>query len=266
MIDFKEKIGIIGIGAVGEAMANIFPKAILYDKFKNIGSIQEINTVDVVFVCVPTPYTEKIGFDYSAIEKVFSVLGGKKIIVIKSTVLPGITEKMQEKYPQHKVLFNPEFLREKTAKEDIKNPFVQIIGYTQKSKFLAKEILKVLPKAPYEFIVPSTEAETTKYFINTFLATKVIFASQIYDLCQKLNINYDLVKEMVRTDSRISYSHLDIYQDKYRGYRGSCFPKDIKSLIQLGNKTKIDLKLLKLVDEMNEKLLKNNKTNLRNKV
>ena len=255
----KKKIGIIGVGVVGGALASVIPKAILYDKCKKIGSIEEVNKADIIFICVPTPYIKKTGFCLSAVEDAFSIIEGSKILVIKSTVLPGTTEKMQKKYPQHKVLFNPEFLRAISAKEDMAKPYEQIIGYTKKSKGVDKKVLKILPKAPREFIVPSGEAEMTKYFSNAFLATRVIFANQIYDLCKKLRLNYDLVKEMAGTNPRIGTSHFDVFYEGYRGYAGACLPKDTKSLIQLGNKVNVDLKLLKIVDKINKKLLENNK-------
>ncbi|MBA4320978.1 MAG: hypothetical protein C0412_21515 [Flavobacterium sp.] len=255
----NKKIGIIGIGVVGEALASVIPGALLYDKYKNIGSPEEVNKADIIFICVPTPYNKKTGFDLSAVEDVFSIIRGKKVVVIKSTVLPGTTEKMQRKYPQHKVLFNPEFLRQATAKEDMKNSAEQIIGYTKRSKSITKEILKILPKASSEFVVSATEAEMAKYFSNTFLSTKVIFANQIYDLCQRLGINYDAVKEMARVNPRFGFSHFDIWTDGYRGYSGACLPKDTKALIQLGDKMGVNLKLLKLVEKINNELLKKTK-------
>ena len=255
----NKKIGIIGVGIVGGAVASVIPGAILYDKYKKIGSIEEVNKADIIFICVPTPHKNNTGFDLSAVEEAFSVIKGEKIVVIKSTVLPGTTEAMQKKYPNHKVLFNPEFLKEVSAEEDMKNPYEQIVGYTKNSKDVAKEILRILPKASTEFIIPAVEAEMVKYFSNTFLATKVIFANQIYDLCQKLNIDYDSIKEMAKTNPRFSFSHFDIWADGYRGYSGKCLPKDTKSLIQFGDKLRVDLSLLKKVDKINEKLLKDNK-------
>jgi UDPglucose 6-dehydrogenase len=255
----NKKIGIIGVGVVGDALAKVISNPILYDKYKNIGSIDAVNRADIIFICVPTPYKKEIGFDGSMVEEAISIIKRNKIIVIKSTVLPGTTEKMQKMHPSHKILFNPEFLKEVSAEEDMKKPYEQIIGYTELSKNVAKEILKILPKAPAEFIIPAVEAEMVKYFSNTFLATKVIFANQIYDLCQKLGVNYDSIKEMARTNPRFSFSHFDIWADGYRGYSGKCLPKDVKSLIQLGDKVGVDLSLLKKVDEINEKLLRNNK-------
>lgn len=260
MPDFKrEKIGIMGVGVVGEALASVMPGAFLYDKYKNIGDLDEINKANIIFVCVPTPYARKTGFDFSAVEESLSNIKGKKIVVIKSTVLPGTTDKMQKKYPSHKILFNPEFLRQAHAKEDMKNPDRQIIGFTERSKPIAKAILKILPRAPQEYVVPAIEAEVTKYFANSFLATKVVFANQIYDLCQKMGANYASVKEMTGSDPRIGHSHLNILSDGYRGYSGACFPKDVNSLIQFGDSVGVDLKLLKVANRINKSLLKNNK-------
>ncbi len=98
-----------------------------------------------------------------------------------------------------------------------------------------------------------------KYFSNTFLATKVIYANQIYDLCEKLNINYDSVKNMAKVNPRFGFSHFDIWTDDYRGYGGACLPKDTKALIQLGNEVGVDMKLLKLVEKINNRLVGSDK-------
>lgn len=255
----KYKIGIMGVGMVGGALNYYFEtigqKTYVYDKYKRLGSIEEVNNSDVVFICVPTPHDdEKNGFDISYIKDALSSLGKGKIIVVKSTVLPGTTEKLQKDYIQHKILFNPEFLVEKTAKKDMCNPDRQIIGFTEKSSGLARDILELLPKAPFEKIISATEAEMVKYFANTFLATKVIFANQIYDICKKLGIDYDVIKECASADKRIGSSHLDVNFDNYRGYGGRCFPKDVKSFIQLGDECGVDLKLHKVVEEINNDL------------
>jgi UDPglucose 6-dehydrogenase len=178
-------------------------------------------------------------------------------VVVKSTILPGSTEQFQKKFPQHRILFNPEFLRHKTALRDFLHPNQQIIGYTSKSKRVAKRILNILPKALYQRIIPSKEVEMVKYFVNCFLALRVIFGNQIYDLCQALNINYDLVKEIAGYDPRIGRFHFNVFQDNYRGYNGPCLRKDVKAFIQFARSNKINLPLLKTMDKINENLLKN---------
>src|SRR3989344_3816744 len=259
MAEFK--IGIVGVGMVGGAMnryfksIGIFPY--LYDKYNELGLPEEINKADVIFVCVPTPYVKNGGFDLSAVKESLKIIKGKKIIIIKSTVWPGTTEFLKEKYPQHKILFNPEFLSEATADEDMKRSDIQIIGYTKKSKVIAKKIMAILPKAPFARVVPSSEAEMIKYFHNVHGAVKVIFANQMYDLCRALNINYDIVKECAAASKHIMTDmYLNVWHGKYRGYGGSCFPKDIRALTQFGDKNGVDLALLKTAEKINNQLMK----------
>ena len=257
-----QKIAIVGVGMVGGALRRYFEKIkkikpFLYDKGKNLGSVQEVNQADVIFICVPTPFDkEKNYFDLSHIEDAFSKIQGKKIVVNKSTALPGTTEYLQKKYPQHKVLNNPEFLTEMTADQDMAYPDRQLVGYTEKSYNVAKDVLQLLPLAPFERILPATETEMVKYFGNTWFSTKVIFANQIYDLCQKLGVDYDRIRDAAAADKRIDRTHLEVWHKGYRGYGGKCLPKDIKAFIRFADKKGIDLTLHKTVDEINEQLLK----------
>lgn len=256
------KIGIIGTGMVGGALRRYFEnikgiKPFVYDKYQNLGSPQEVNQAEVVFICVPTPFDkEKKYFNLSFLEDAFSKITGSKIIVIKSTSLPGTTEMFQEKYPQHKVLCNPEFLTESTADQDMCYPDRQFVGYTKQSFNIAGDVLQILPLAPFERILPAKEAEMVKYFGNTWFSVKVIFANQMYDLCQKLGINYDRVMETAAADKRIGRTHLEVWHKDKRGYAGKCLPKDIKALIQFAAKNGVDLKLHKVADEINDGLLK----------
>jgi len=254
------KFGIVGVGMVGGALKNYFEKKeikpFLCDKGKNLGSIEEINQADIIFICVPTPFDKGKGFDLSFVEDACQNIKGEKTIVIKSTVLPGTTEKLQKEYAQHKFLFNPEFLTEITADQDMQYPDRQIIGYTQKSYNIAKDIMQILPLAPFEKVMPATEAETVKYFGNTWFSTKVVFANQMYDLCQKLGIDYGQVMEAAAADKRIGRTHLEVFHKDYRGYGGKCLPKDIRALIQFANKKGVDLKLHKVVDEINNQLMR----------
>ncbi len=258
-MDFH-KIAIMGYGMVGGAMGRYFQQVrgidpIIYDPYKGHDSIEELNQANLIFVCVPTPYDEeKGGFDLTYVEDSFSKINGEKVVVIKSTVWPGTTRAFQEKYPQHKIAFNPEFLTEATADHDMQNPDRQIVGYTEKSRSIVGDIMRMLPIAPFQRYLESTEAEMVKYFGNTLYSTKVIFANQVYDLCQKLGINYENIKEAAAADKTIGPSHLEIFHKGYRGYGGKCLPKDTKALIQLGEKYGISMDLLKACEEVNKKL------------
>ncbi len=256
--DFK--LGIMGVGMVGGALKGYFEKEnlrpFLYDERKNLGSLEEISQADIIFICVPTPFDKEKGFDLSFVKRACQNIKGGKIIVIKSTILPGTTEKLQEKYPQHRFLFNPEFLTEATAQEDMDKPNRQIIGYTEKSREVAEEILGLLPSAPFQRIIPVSEAEMTKYFSNTWFSTKVVFVNQMYGLCKKLGIDYETVRECASADKMIGPSHLDVHHKGHFGYRGGCLPKDIRALIQFANEQGLDFKLHKTVEEINNQLMK----------
>lgn len=258
-MDFK-KIAIMGYGMVGGALGRYFQKVrgidpFIYDPYKGHESIEDLNSADIYFICVPTPYDEeKGGFDLSYVKDSFSKIQGEKTVVIKSTVWPGTTKRFQEQYPQHKIAFNPEFLTEATADHDMQNPDRQIVGYTERSRSVVGDIMRILPIAPFQRYMESTEAETVKYFGNTLYSTKVIFANQIYDLCQKLGINYENIKEAAAADKTIGPSHLEIFHKGYRGYGGKCLPKDTRALIQLGDKLGVSMDLLKKCEEINKKL------------
>jgi len=259
------KIGIMGVGMVGGALKNYFEKKgkqvsedlFLYDPAKGFDSIKELNKAEVIFVCVPTPYIKDgKGFDLSYIEDAFSKIEDEKIVVIKSTVLPGTTEKMQSQYPRLKVLFNPEFLTELTAEQDMNYPDRQIVGYTKQSFPVAKDVMMLLPLAPYEKIMPATEAELVKYFGNNWFAVKVAFANQMYDVCSKIGADYDTVMEAAAADKRIGPSHLVVWHKGYRGYGGKCLVKDIRAFIQFADSLGVDLKIHKAAENVNNDLMK----------
>src|SRR3989338_6931187 len=255
------KVGVVGIGMVGGATVRYLQKKegleiFTYDKGKNEGSPDEVNKAEIVFVCVPTPYLKDgTGFDLSYVEQTLSWLSGEKVVVIKSTVLPGTTEMLQKKYPQHKLLMNPEFLTEETADQDMMYPDRQIVGYTEKSHDVAGDLMQLLPLAPFERMLPSTEAELVKYFGNTWFSVKVSFANQMYDLCQALGTDYDRMVEAAAADKRIGRTHLNVFHKGYRGYGGKCLPKDTKAIIQLANSKGVDLKLHKAAEEINNALM-----------
>jgi len=253
-------IGVVGVGMVGGALARYFQadpkhKVFLYDKYQRKGSPQEVNKADVVFVCVPTPFDpKKHEFDVSYVRSAFSMLKGSKIVVIKSTVIPGTTEKLQKTYPHHKVLFNPEFLTEATADHDMFCPDRQIVGYTKQSYAVAKDILQLLPLAPFERIIPAPEAEMVKYFSNTWFGVKVSFANEMYDVCKALGLEYDHIMECAAADKSVGRTHLEVWHKGYRGYGGKCLPKDMKAFIRFAKKHKVPLPVHEAAEQLNEKL------------
>lgn len=256
------KIGVIGLGVVGKQIYNWLKKkkvpALGYDKFKNIGKIEEIRETDIIFLCLPTPFKENRGADLSALKENLNFFKDlkDKIFVIKSTVPPKTTEAFQKTFKNHYFLINPEFLREADPLATFLYPDLQIIGYTKKSKKYASLILKLLPNGKYNAVIPATEAEVIKYTVNAFLATKVIFANQIYDLCSKIGADYETVRRVIEHEARIGRSHLEIFHQGYRGFGGKCLPKDLENLIHFCKSLNIQPELFLTVDKINLRLLK----------
>lgn len=254
----QPQIGIIGYGMVGGAVGAWFKAAKKFDLKKFPNGWEDVDACGIVFICLPTPYKKSTGYDYRAIEATAKRLSGKKIVVLKSTVLPGKTAELQKKFPQHIWLFNPEFLRDKSATQDFLQPDRQIVGMakkTAKHQAAAKLVMKLLPPAPYRAITSSTEAELIKEFANAFLATKVVFANMMFDVAKRTGADYEQVRLGVGHDPRITTSMMKVIQDGYRGYSGKCFPKDMGAMIAWGKSHRHRLKLLEVADDINWKVL-----------
>ena len=132
------------------------------------------------------------------------------------------------------IVFNPEFLTERNAVEDYNNQNRIILGGPRPATTELKQIFsKVFPKA-HIIKTDSTHAEMVKYLTNSFLSTKVSFANEIYQLCDKLNIDYDKVVEYATYDERLGKSHWNVPgHDGDFGFGGHCFPKDLSALLHL---------------------------------
>lgn len=260
-------IGIIGhTGMVGSQVYNYFN--IKYNTIgisldedgKTIGSWKELNRIsDLIFVCVPTPFDfDKNKANLKIVEEVLTKIAPRKTVVIKSTVWPGTTEKMQKRHPKLNILFNPEFLSRITAKKDFEKPDRQLVGYTEKSKTKAKEILNLLPKGKYNKTMLATEAELIKYSHNVFGATQIMYANHLYEVCEKLGINYDEVKKGFAASEFIGEGilrYMNIFHNNKRGYGGPCFPKDVNSYVQFCAKIGVKAELPKATRKANRRIL-----------
>lgn len=260
----KNRVGIIGAGMVGGALIKWFEKQdniqlLKYDPGKGLND--DINQADYIFICVPTPYKDELkAYDYSAIDHNLKKIVSGKTIILKSTVEIGITQKYANEYPNLIFLFNPEFLTEETASQDMSYPDRQIIGYTNATSYImAGRIMSLLPLAPYEKIMRSYEAEAVKKFGNNWFCLKVSFNNQFYDYIQKKNLldfDYEAMIEAAAADKRIGRSHLILHHKNKRGYSGKCLPKDSKSLICDAKRIGAPIELLEVCDKYNDELLK----------
>lgn len=208
----------------------------LFDKDPTKEFLDDIDKADIIFICVPTPRDADGSADISIAKDAISKISGNKIVVVKSTIPPGTTGNLQAEYPQHRFLFNPEFLTERNAWSDFIKPDRQLVGWTTQSHSIAKDVLAILPKAPLaspsgDLDISATEAEIIKYAANVFLARKVTFANAIHELAEYHQVNFDSISKGVGADPRIGRSHLDVHYQGYRGYGGFCFTKDTDALI-----------------------------------
>ena len=194
-----------------------------------------IQECEVVFIAVPTPTTEE-GFDESIVREALTLIGNGKTAVIKSTLLPGITEKLQAEFPDIFVLHSPEFLVEKTAAYDAAKPKRNLVGIpivSDEYKTKAEAILRILPEAPYNNVMYSRDAEMVKYAGNCFLFSKVLFMNLLYDLVEKTGCNWEMVREAMVHDPRIGESHTQPIHSSGRGAGGHCFIKDFEAFRRL---------------------------------
>jgi UDPglucose 6-dehydrogenase len=180
------------------------------------------------------------------------------IVVIKSTVPPGTTDRLNKKYEHISVIFNPEFLSEANYIEDFKNQTRVILGGTRKGTNLLRQVYsKVFPTA-HIIKTGSITAEMVKYMTNAYLATKVSFSNEIKQICDKLDIDYDKVVEYATLDERLGKTHLGVPgPDGDLGFGGHCLPKDINALISVAHEFDIVPEVLEAVVETNDKVRKN---------
>ena len=260
------KIGIVGQGYVGTAIKIGFESYYdleTYDKFDSSKSTcnlkRLVDICDVIFVCVPTPMDKDGSCHTGIVEEVISEINQysnkSQIVVIKSTVSPGTTERMNKKYKKVSVIFNREFLTEANFIEDFKNQTRIILGGTRKGTNKLRQVYsKVFPKA-HIIKTHSPIAELVKYMTNSYLATKVSFANEMYEICEKFDMDYDKVVEYATLDERLGVTHWSVPgPDGELGYGGHCLPKDINALISVAHELGINTEVLEAVVETNDRV------------
>lgn len=236
-------IGCIGQGWIGKNYANDFETR-GYDVTRYaleepyVRNKSKMSTCDIVFIAVPTPTTPE-GFDDSTIKKVLPLIGKGKIAVIKSTIIPGTTERLQQLFPDICVFHSPEFLVESSAAYDAAHPNRNIIGIPRMDSMYrekAEAVLSVLPNAPYTKIMSARDAEFVKYAGNCFLFTKVMFMNVLYDVVTSMEADWSSVREALVHDPRIGASHSEPVHQSGRGAGGHCFIKDFEAFRELYRK------------------------------
>jgi nucleotide sugar dehydrogenase len=255
------KIGIVGHGFVGKAVDYGFPhnmcqKTIIDPIYGN--SISDLGTQDFTFVCVPTPMGTNGCIDSSIITSVMCELRKRStgIVIIKSTVTPDIIQNLWVENYSTQMVYNPEFLTEKSANEDFVNPTMHVFGGTPAATDMVEHLYKFysLCKPCPTYHMSPVDASFVKYGINSFLASKVLWFNQFHDVVNKYGSNFGKVIGAITADTRVGRSHTTVPGfDGKRGFGGACFPKDTAALAHFANGIGVEFSVLEeIINSNNE--------------
>lgn len=234
------KIGIVGYGVVGKALAKLFgyepgsSSVEVYDKglagINGAAQKSAVQTCDLVFVAVPTPEAADGSCDLSAVEEVVSWVIPP--MCLKSTVPPGTVDRLVATTGK-RICFSPEYVGESQWhpwKDIDRHGFVVVGGEKSLCDLVVRAYQRFLGPLTRYYMTDAKTAELCKYMENTFLATKVAFVNQFYDLAQAHGVNFNELRELWLADDRIGRSHTVVTEE--RGYRGRCLPKDMAAMIR----------------------------------
>lgn len=255
------KVGIVGFGVVGRALAQVFryeagnTDLVIYDKYvKGMSSSRQrvaVQKCDLVFVAVPTPEGPDGSCDLSAIEEVVSWV--EPVMCVKSTVPPGTVDRLATETGKT-ICFSPEYVGETLWhpwKGIASHGFIIVGGEKSACRLVIDAYQHYLGPIPRYYITDAKTAELCKYMENAFLATKVAFVNQFYNLAEGFGVDYNELRELWLADERVGRSHTIVTGE--RGYRGRCLPKDMASIInaarQIGGAP-----LLEAVDKFNDEV------------
>lgn len=244
----RKTVGIIGNGFVGEAQAFAFSASAdvkIYDTNPQrcTHTLGEVLDQEFIFVCLPTPMRLDGTQDLSFIEDFFGSIipGDDQIFIIKSTVLPGTTSSLSERFGFN-IIFSPEFLTERSSKIDMLTQSRIILGGEENLVSRAKELFEQRFANKHIIETDSVTAEYVKYMNNCFLATKVSIMNEFKRLGDAIGVDWEKALYGFASDGRIGDSHLQVPgPDGLMGYGGTCFPKDVNALLRFAQEKGIGM-------------------------
>lgn len=226
-------VAIVGMGAVGKALLQLFPDAVEYDEPKCIGTREAVNACRYAFVCVPTPRGPDGACDTRIVEDVVDWIEAD-YIVIRSTVAPGTTRRLAERTGKH-IVFQPEYGPAETPDHpfnNLRNIRWVILGGEREARHGVIELYQRVFNASITIHQTTPEtAELCKYMENSFLALKVIFCNEFFDIAKSFEVDYHELRELWLLDPRIEPTHSFVFPDS-RGFAGGCLPKDIDAIVE----------------------------------
>lgn len=254
------KLIIAGYGFVGKAVFNAFKsqhEIVIVDPKYNDNKIKDHYDADGIIICVPTPTTDEGVCDCKAVADVLDQVPIFMPVLIKSTVTPGVATGLKEIYPDHSIVYNPEFLRAKSADADFLNQKYAVFGGEDPEGFWQEVFQQSLPNCKLIFTCTEEEACLVKYATNSFLALKTSYFNQIFDICQMSGLDFDIVRHIISQDNRIGPDHTLVPgHDGLRGWGGHCFPKDTTAFIRWTKNIDASASLVELAVEYNKKVRK----------
>lgn len=247
---------------VGGAIEHSFNEAhelFIHDPSRGTSLNHVTDNVEMAYIAVPTPSKEDGSCDTTIVEGILADLPDGFTAVLKSTVIPGTTARLQSEFSSLKLAYSPEFLVERRRLEDFANQKILIVG-TEHSE-VAEMVFQQHRDAgvlsnDVTFHISSTEAEMVKYTKNNFYALKVLFANQMHDICEALGIDWAVVREIITApqDQPIGNSHLEPIMGLNRGFGGKCLPKDTLALKNLADSLGVEYEILEAIQNDNERL------------
>ncbi|MGB8266464.1 MAG: hypothetical protein WCE44_09100 [Candidatus Velthaea sp.] len=252
------KVGIAGFGIIGGAFGRCFARSReidlhIYDKYKDEYSspqrFEALNACDIVFITVPTPYDKKHrACDISAVEEVISRLDAPACI--KSTVPPGTTDRLAAS--GKKLAFSPEFMGESASHQwpEVYSAGFAVFGGHPEACANARRAYELSSPVPLDYVeTTAAHAELSKYMLNVYLATKVTFMNQFYDIATQAGLDFEELRKLFLLDPRVGESHTQVTRE--RGFGGKCFPKDLNAIIAWASK-RGDPTFLRAVADFND--------------
>lgn len=275
----RKTVGIIGYGFVGKAVAqmgDVYDLSVCDPFVENFSSDEDRSaayTSDFVFVCVPTPSDNEGTLDTTIVEECvarwvwYNVKGNhphankESVLVIKSTINAGTLDYLRRKWLTDRIVHNPEFLTQRTAMEDFREPVEVVVGgadpMNKKVIDLYKGYYPFGDNEPSYHSVSGKEAELLKMSRNSFYALKVSYFNEIYELCEKLELSYNSFIQLFTLEGKhpwVAKQHTQVPgPDGMVGYGGACLPKDSQGLVELASRVGVNMPTLEAAVKSNKR-------------